>query len=231
MNRDSGHALSWLMLCLATACSDMADDAQEADGDGAATGADTGGGADAGGGADGAEDTGPVIEAAAWWRLRSHIVVVGGAPQSSGGQLEVSSYDGALNLRCDATASIARVSELVASEPELVVWWQVVAGEWSGTCVDWEQPVPVASVQLGVGEMHPEIIAVLDTVEGASAGSDGSLNGAYARVESAGDIVVFGAAGLPAGFAGTGTPADAAPLADGTWTFAPAYSFTALSGW
>ena len=231
MNRDSGHALSWLMLCLAAGCSDERAGAEGAGAADSTEGADTGSTTDAGGGDDGAEDTGPVVDVAAWWRLRATIEVVEGLAQAAGGQLEIESYDAELNLRCEATAEVARVSELTPSEPALAAWWQVVAGEWSGTCVDWDQPIPVASVQLGVGEMHPEIVAVLDTVEGASAGSEASLNGAYARVESSGDIYVFGAAGLPAAFAGVGEPATLSPLPDGTWTFAPAYAFKAKSGW
>jgi hypothetical protein len=172
-----------------------------------------------------------VFDAAAWWRLRARIDVVEGVPQAAGGVLELESYDASLNLRCEASAQIARVSELAPSESALVVWWQVVAADWSGTCIDWDQPIPVASVQLGVGEMHPEILAVLGTVEEAEANAEASLNGAYARVQGAGEIYVFGVAGPPAAFAGVGEPAVAAPLPDGTWTFAPAYAFKATSGW
>lgn len=126
---------------------------------------------------------------------------------------------------CSASGAVDAVVERddLPTE-ELVVWWEVTASAWAGSCVDAGVTIPMPSPQLlGVGSMHPEVIAVMQSVADLGAGAESSLNAAYASLD--GTVVVYGLAGPTGAFQGEGSPASEAPLSDGHWELRPLYSF------
>ncbi len=157
--------------------------------------------------------------------------VVEGRASPSGSSLQVVSLDANAVVRCTAAAPVERVTTLSPPEPEILAWWQLIVGDWSGDCVDAGEAVPLEVIQLGVGSLHPEILAVLERVPGAAAGSDLSLSGAYARLETGGPVYVFGAAGLSGAYLGEGGTPTEAPLPDGSWRIEPVYAFNGADGW
>jgi hypothetical protein len=153
------------------------------------------------------------------------------ATNAVGGRLTLVSLDESESVRCSAEAEIERLTLLTNPEPEVYAWWLVVAGNWTGSCADLGVPVPVSTLQLGIGVLHPELRAVLGSVEAAAAGSERTLNGAYARFDAASPVYAFGLAGPAGAFGGVGDAAVEPPLAAGTWQVEPAYSFSAGDGW
>ena len=91
--------------------------------------------------------------------------------------------------------------------------------------MEWEDPLGGRSFQLGVGEMHPEVVAVLDSLDGLGDGAESSLNGAYASFDGGDTLYVFGVAGSLAAYEGAGLSAEEAPLPDGTWIVRGLYAF------
>lgn len=226
-----------LILALSSGCSIGAKSADEQASDAAGAFSDTAEG-DATTGGSGGFDSGEPLEDAAWWRLGAAITLDEPTDESGGlvtnavgGVVTVESLDAGGVVRCEGQADITRFNLLSAPEPEVLVWWQVNLGAWTGTCADAGVQVPLTSLQLGVGALHPELLAVLGTVESAVDGSEESLNGAYARVESGASVYVFGVAGTAEAYAGLGSTALEAPLAAGDWVIEPAYSFAAGDGW
>ena len=192
------------------------------------------------GGGDGSSDTasGAELAPAAWWRLGAELELgeplspaEGSLTNAVGGRLTVVSLDEAEGGRCTAEAGSERLTLLAHPEPELVAWWLVVAGDWAGTCVDQGASVPLSTLQLGVGSLHPELLAVLGSVSAAGDGSERTLNGAYARFDADAPVYAFGLAGPASAYAGVGEQAVAPPLEEGTWLIEPAYSFVAGEGW
>ena len=83
-----------------------------------------------------------------------------------------------------------------------------------------------SQIYLGVGALHPELIAVAGRVPEIPESGPETLNGAYARIgSSTEDIWVFGFAGDVPAWEGTSGPSSVAPLPDGIWTLAGVYGF------
>lgn len=195
-----------------------ADQAEESDGD---SESDAGGGAfdsgvsdDAGGGF-------------SWWRLDADLEIVGGVLTPDASTLQAALLD-------DTGAELCVLAGVPGSAPPfltlpdelLVAWWSLEAIGWSGDCIDELGPamLPV-TFSLGVGAMHPEIVAVLDGMPEASGDATEALNGAFAQFGDGETIYVFGAVGPAAAWAGEGDPSEEAPLADGVWELRGAYGF------
>lgn len=225
----------WVSLCavvaVTTGCGSAAEKGLAAGADGTAdAGADSGDSATGVGADSGAEDAGGLLPAV-WWRLGASIEIVDGQVSEEQTTLLLESLDEDRQIRCTAEAPVERMTLLGPPEPEIFVWWQVVPGAWSGDCVDLGEVVSVAGFQLGIGELHPELRAVIGSVEEAEPGSEESLNGAFARIETGADVYVFGLAGVEAAYRGEGDPAVDAVLSDGTWLVQPVYSFSIREGW
>jgi len=129
---------------------------------------------------------------------------------------------------CESTAVIETATAMDASQyPEdtLVGWWRFfVEGPKPDGCFaeEYDFPVPVPML-LGIGPMHPEIIAAVGA--DPDLGSVDSLNGVYASMDGGETIWVFGVIGTDAAYDGTAGPEDSAPLSDGVWSIEPVYSF------
>ena len=187
--------------------------------------ADTGAGADMEDGGSG-DDTGVGdAQDARWWRLAATFDVLDGVPSPAGAALRVGRVD-ALGVEvCSGQAPVLTFEP--KAEPVVdgvLVWWQVVPGEWTSDCSGAlsESPLPQAFL-LGVGNLHIEIAAQMGNT-GVEASLADHLNGAYFGADGDEDVVVFGLAGPAAAYSGTGLPASTAPLADGEWEIRPVYS-------
>jgi hypothetical protein len=71
--------------------------------------------------------------------------------------------------------------------------------------------------------MHPEIVAVLDNLDQAEAGSEDSLSSAFASFDSGESLLVFGTGGTAEQYAGTS--AEAVELVNGSLFIYPLYPF------
>lgn len=164
----------------------------------------------------------------AWWALGAGIQVTEGTIDLAATSLEIEARQDDGTPIC-AIESAPQSLTTMAEYPEglgMVGWWLIQPGEWFGDCGSMEIESPVdRSFLLGVGAMHPEMVAVLGSVEAAADGSEETLNGAYASFDGGATIYIFGVAGPAEAFAAEGAPAEALPLADGVWTVLPIYPF------
>lgn len=187
----------------------------------------------------GGMDTGPAMvdtggsASPTWWKLSADLDVENGEVVAATSSLELVRVDETgqpTTPDCRATAvpqSVEPTSDLPDSV--LVSWWTVDGGEWSEDCEQAAPDLPVAPFGLGVGAMHPDIRAVIDTLDDPrpAEGAEDTLNAAYIQLVSEGPIYVFGVAGLPAAYAAQAGPASEAPLDDGTWWVRPLYALPA----
>lgn len=163
----------------------------------------------------------------AWWRLDAEVVVSGGDVDAAASRLEVTLVGEDEASTCTVSGTAGRYTPVRPLPDELLVtWWSVESIAWSGECADlgYADALP-SEIELGIGALHPEIEAVLGTVALAEAGSEATLNSAYATIDGSDTIYVFGAAGLSEAWTGAGEPATSEPLADGTWSVRAAYAF------
>lgn len=165
------------------------------------------------------------------WRLSAEIRVSGGVPIAAESALVVDlvevDADG-LESGCGAVADVATLLDAGALPDDrwLLTWWQVTPSTWGGDCNPDQLAVfDIGQFGLGVGLLHPELAAVLGTMESADPGAEHSLSGAYASFDAGESILAYGAAGLPAAFAGESEAPSSAPLDDGLWRLEPLYSF------
>jgi hypothetical protein len=210
---------TWMACVLLAACSAKSMDLENAEAQDTWQGND-GADGDSGGSAD--ELEGPM-----WWRLDADLVVSSGDIVAADSTLSVTPLNADGVELCVATGAPGAVIPVFPVPDDLLVtWWEVTDISWSPDCdvVDAESAT-LESLSLGVGAMHPDILAVLGTLPGVSDGAEGTLNGAYARVEIDGPIYVFGVAGPSAAFAGDAGPVASAPLTDGDWQVRGAYTF------
>ena len=185
---------------------------------------------DQGGGNGGELDSGVSDGAAdvfAWWRLDADLSIDGGDLTPAGSALQAAMLDPSGVELCVIQGVAGTVTPVLTLPDELLVaWWSLEDIEWSGGCVEeLEDAVLPAAFSVGVGVLHPEIVAVLDGMPEATGAVMDSLNGAYAQFDDGGTIYVFGAVGPSEAWAGAGGAAEDAPLMDGTWELRGAYGF------
>ena len=154
-----------------------------------------------------------------WWTMGASLSVVEGVPDAKASTLTLSVLDDALLPYCDATAAVASATALDPPHPDVFAWW-ALTWEPAVGCEGILFPLP-ENVLLGVGAMHPEVLARLTV---ADVPAPAMLNGAYTSLDSLSTLLVYGAAGQPAAWKGKAGPVDLA-LPDGTWTIAPVFSF------
>ncbi len=156
-----------------------------------------------------------------WWTLTATVPVEAGEAVK-GGVITTRFLDEGGEVLCEDAHPITAISEEDSPYEDVYAWWSISVEASSKGCDASPLPVPLL---LGVGAMHPEIAAGLDTVDAVSSGSSASLNSAYASLDGLESLLVFGVAGTAAAYKGEGVAADAAPLADGEWRIEPVYSF------
>lgn len=170
---------------------------------------------------------GPFIDPS-WWRLKASLRVVAGQLVASGSELEVTVLDRDGTELCTELFLVESTNTVPAlPDPSILVWWSVERGEGSGECTAVVDLTSLPSqIYLGVGALHPELIAVAGRVPEIPDSGPETLNGAYARIGSSmQDIWVFGFAGDVPAWEGTAGPSSVAPLPDGIWTLAGVYGF------
>lgn len=161
-----------------------------------------------------------------WWTLSATLVLQKGeiVPEST---FSVTLRNGAGEPVCEQPTDFVFRSVEAATPPyeSLLTWWTVQL-EPTGTFCDgemdwWQQPV-----HLGVGEMHPDVLAASETMDTLHARDH--LNGAYIAFDDDPELVMaFGVAGTAAQFSAEQGPAQKAPLDDGEWNLMSVYWFTA----
>lgn len=159
-----------------------------------------------------------------WWRLDADLMLADGDVEAGESELRAALLDASGAEACSAVATPSEVSSVPTLPNEaLVTWWSLSDLVWADDCaIDAGLPL---SLSLGVGGLHPEIVAVLDGMPEASGDAGATLNGAYAQLPGGDSIYVFGAAGLGPAWSGEGEVAATAPLSDGTWELRGAYGF------
>ncbi len=163
-----------------------------------------------------------------WWRLSADIELLDGDPIAVESTLYVTLQDGDGAALCEVEAALTTSDTEEVPDPLLLTWWTLSPDDWTGTCIDGGEdvtpitPPELDPVQIGFGELHSEIRAVLESSD--AGGAVETLNGAYASIDGA-EIVVYGVAGTAGAYAGEEGPADVTPLADGTWSVAALYAF------
>ena len=161
------------------------------------------------------------------WRLSATLVVSDGVVQAEESYLDVGVDDGDENELCREAASLSAVDDAAVQPAEFVAWYEVSVDAWDSDCEDTQAAVPAgSSFLLGLGELHPEALALLDTLDEADDSADQSLNGAYASFDGGESAYIFGVGGTAEAFEGVGETPTEGPLADGVWVILPLYSFS-----
>lgn len=159
-----------------------------------------------------------------WWKLGATLEVVDSAPVSDEGQLLLELLTEDQTSLCVDTMSVTRIqSHVEPPDPQVYTWWRISHDPPAGDCATADDPVP-DGLLLGIGAMHPEILAGLDRM-GLSEAAD-SLNAAYASLDGGETIYVFGVAGTQTTYEGDGTAAADAALTDGEWQIQALYAFS-----
>jgi len=176
------------------------------------------------------EDDGGLPQAAqpVAWELNGEIVLDADVIEEDDSMLSVRMLSSDRSVLCEADVSVETATTMDPSrypEETLVGWWRVFVDEpKAGGCFgeDYDFPVPVPML-LGIGPMHPEIVAAV----GANADVDNidGLNGAYASMDGGDTLWVFGVIGTDDAFLGQSGPEESAPLSDGVWNLEAVYSF------
>ncbi len=173
------------------------------------------------------QDSGAVRQPA-WWLVNATLRVAAGQLSASGSELGIAILDSEGEPICEELFRVTSTStEATQPEPTILTWWSIERGEGTGECgalLDLEA-LPLV-IQLGVGEMHPEMTAVAGQVSTLPETGTATLNAAYAKTDnSVEDTWVFGFAGDAEAWNGTSGPATIAPLTDGIWTIQGVYGF------
>lgn len=168
-------------------------------------------------------DTGMFENEPAWWSLGSRLSLEKGTPQVKSTLSIVPLNDEGEPLCEDpAPFTITEVTEEAAPYTEVLVWWRLGLEAPDTLCDGISAPIG-DSIYLGVGEMHPDISAAIEIIDGLDDALP--LNGAYASLDGSA-VYVFGVAGQDSAYAGEGEVAESAPLADGGWRVEPVYWFS-----
>ena len=125
---------------------------------------------------------------------------------------------------CVAVSKVATLDDTGLPDPAIISWWNLRPVEWSG-CLEQMHLINVEELGIGIGELHHELLAVLDNSPLSVEGSSDSLNGAYASI-GGGQVYVFGVAGLAQAYEGVGNAAVQTPLVSGEWAISALYQFS-----
>lgn len=167
-------------------------------------------------------DTGESGDEPIWWSLGSALVLEKGVP-SVGSELTITPLTEAGEPLCETPDAlvVTAVTEEISPYKEILTWWRLTLDAPDTPCGGVALPVG-DSLLLGVGEMHPDISAAIESIDDLN--DSLPLNGAYASLDEEA-VFVFGVAGQERAFAGKGEVAESVPLADGRWRVEPVYWF------
>ena len=169
------------------------------------------------------------LSAPTHWLLSGSLMVRAGELDASVSHLTIDMYDLGGEFICTQSVglqSAARVSDL--PDPDVDLWWEVeTEATADGDCLQGEitNPLPALSY-LGMGAVHPEIEAVLDSEAGDAPSADVESRSVFIALGPEASVWVFGLATTDAsasspldeGVAGLSIP-------DGSWKFSALYSF------
>ena len=170
----------------------------------------------------GAADTG-LVTWPLWWRLSAQLTIEADGIQAAKSSLEISLIDERDEVICTARVALVSAESIAATSSAVLAWWSVEPEASETLCGVYTSPLPEA-LQLGVGELHPDIRAAMASFDNLA--EDAPLNGAYASMNEPDSVLVFGVAGLQEAYEGQGEAAEVLPLADGLWSILPIYRFT-----
>lgn len=210
-------ALAMALALLTTACADGSV------GDGAESGASDGG--DDGSVDDTASDAGTDEDMGTYWSLDADLLIEGGLVDAERSTIYLGRRRSGEQTCVDEVvpASVVAIEEL--PHETVLTWWEITWGVDALLCFEGGKGGASQPVLLGVGLMHPEIEAVVDSVEDVSDPQAAqALNGAYVQLAGDERLLVYGAAGPDLAWVGKGKPATSAPLSDGLWLVRTAYS-------
>lgn len=189
--------------------------------------ADTGGGNDSGTDPlDSADDTGDWDQAdPVWWSLAGTVLVEDALPILGDTSFRITMIDESAdpeNPICQASYDEMALTVLDSPDPSIFHWWAATLGEptYSDCSPHLLTRVP-ATIELGIGSLHPDIAALLEPAGYAEV--EAYLYGAYLRTEGVQTIWTYGVAATAAGFDAEQLPVDEGPLPDGTYSVVPIY--------
>jgi len=171
---------------------------------------------------DTAQDTG-IFVAPQWWRLSAGLILSEGVPIAEKSTLSLELIGSKDEQLCFQEFTVKAVESLEPTHESIVTWWRLTPTPLDTLCGIYDTPLS-ESILIGVGVMHPDILAAISSISTISA--DAPLNAAYAAVDDTEQIYVYGVAGTPASYEGEGEVAIEAPLEDGIWQLEPVYRFS-----
>ena len=163
------------------------------------------------------------------WTLSGELVVENGLLSAEGSTVTAEVVDalGAVICHEDArVTSSARVVELPDDDVE--AWWSILlesGGADSCEAAGISGPLP-ESLSLGLGPLHPEVVAVLDSEAGEAPPDPVDAKSVFASLDG-GDVWVFGVATMKPE-PGVGAPSgdtERFGVSDGLWRFRAVYPF------
>lgn len=159
-----------------------------------------------------------------WWRLGASLAISeAGEPFGDSAELRVEVLDDVeLALCAEATPITALAASVKTPDTTVYTWWSVTSEDLSEDCARLD-PLADVELYLGIGALHPDIRAGLDTMGLADVAD--SLNGAYASLDGGSTVYVFGVAGTSAAYEGERQASPAGPLTAGVWEIRPLYAF------
>ncbi len=170
-------------------------------------------------------DTGIPQDLGVYWALDADLSVVDGGIDLDGSEIRLR------RLRNLAESCLDQVSlssaEAVEPLPHETIWswWEVDWPVDDLNCFPEGQGAANLPLRVGFGLLHPEIVAALpsSSLVAAPEGTAGLL-GAYLQLADDDRLLVFGAAGSEAAWAGSGTDAEPGVVGDGVWWLRSVYS-------
>ncbi len=173
--------------------------------------------------ADSAEQDTAIFVQPVWWRLSAGLFLREGSPVLKDSTLfiELLADDG--ELLCEQELSLDAVESLEPPSTLIMSWWSLTPSPSAQLCGVFDSPLS-ETIRIGVGSMHPEILAVIGSLSAID--DPAPLNAAYATIVDDGPLVVYGVAGLPEAYEGLGEVAEEAPIPDGFWQLKPVYQFS-----
>jgi hypothetical protein len=164
------------------------------------------------------------------WRLSGTLEVVEGSLDTRLSHLMADVHGLEGDVICSQGIGVVtaiKVADL--PDPDLQSWWEIkVDPSLGGGCDDLSMQVPTSHpMYLGLGVLHPEIEAVLDSEAGSAPPESVEVRSVFVALGEEASIWVFGVATMDGSVASDyldGTIAGSA-LPDGQWKFKALYSF------
>jgi hypothetical protein len=158
-----------------------------------------------------------------WWRLSAGLTLRDGVPVTEESSLTLELLGGEDEQLCLQELTLQSVEALKPEHESILAWWRVTPTAVETLCGIYDTPL-LESLRIGVGQMHPDILAAIEAIPTIDA--DAPLNAAFAALSDDSQIYVYGVAGTVEAYEGGGEVATKAPLDDGLWSIKPVYRFT-----